>query len=344
MPLSDSNKTDNFDNTVIVVADKDDPSKKAKVDANGSIYNNLRDTSGVAIGTRTNPLYISGLTEPPPSTKLTKRTVLASNAAATAQQTISARTAITELHLGGRASCEGFLAKYVPTATQLIPSGGFNSSVDIATWTNTSIGSSAAATWSYATDQFVEGTGSAKLTFTQSDNNNYPELTYTWSTPFDMSSWQKINARVRVTVAAGGGQTRTVQVRITSGTAIRIYSITGTTITAPFNTEQWHLIDLNLDSPSSTAGTGTFDINNINSISLRLQDGGNKAGTIWWDDVKLVGNLNIIEKIYTPTQTNQIIFNPVIVFEVGEILYISVTNTSVTTTEFQISTSGVTIT
>jgi hypothetical protein len=311
--------------------------------SSGGIHANLRDSLGDEFGTDDNPIVIRGSLSTLPSLKLTKRVVLSAGASSFIQQTITNDTAIKELHLGGRNTCEGFLAKYSSGTNEFIPGGGFNSSGDVSSWTNSSAGSSAALTWTYATDQFVEGTGSAKLTFTQSDNNNYPEITYTFSTPKDMSVWKQIQAKARVTVAAGGSQTRTIQVRLTSGTAIRIYSITGTTTTAPFSTEQWHTILMDLDTPSSTAGTGVFDINNVNSISLRLQDGGNKAGSIWWDDVKLVGNFDIIDKIYTTGDTTQLNFDPVIVFTVGEIIYISLTNSSSATGEFQISTSGVSI-
>ena len=313
----------------------------------GSLQVNLRDEAGAALGIEANPIYTNGNSEvfsPLPSIKLTKRSVINAGASTTAQQLITTRTAIKELHVGGRGACEGFLAKFNSATTEFIPGGGFNSPANVASWTNTSIGSSAGAAWTYATDQFVEGTGSAKHTFTQSDVNNYPEITYTYPTAKDMSTWKKIFARVRTTVAAGGSQTRTVQVRLTSGTAIRIYAIVGTTITPPFSTEQWHTIDMDLDTPSSTAGTGTFDINNVNSVSLRLLDGGNKAGSIWWDDVKLTGSLTIIDKIYSPGQTTQLDFDPVIIFEIGETLYLSLTNTSASITEFQISSSGVDIT
>lgn len=311
---------------------------------NGALHSNLRNNAGTELGTDSNPLVTRGILTVTPSLKLTKATVLAAGASTNTQQTISTRTAIKEFHLGGKGACSGFLAKYVAATTLQIPSGGFNSIAQVAAWTNTGAGTSGAIAWTYATDQFVEGTGSAKHTFTASAANDYPELTYTYPTPLDMSVWKKINGRVRVTVAAGGSQTRTVQIRLTSGTAIRIYSITGTTITPPFSTEQWQSIDMDLDTPSSTAGTGTFDINNVNSVSLRLQDGGNKAGSIWWDDIKLVGSLNVLEKIYTTGPTNQLIFDPVIIFEVGDVIYLSLLNDSVTTTEFQISTSGVTIT
>jgi hypothetical protein len=336
-----------LDDSSTVVATEDNVAS-IRITPRRAVHTNLRDSSGNEIGTESNPIYTNGSSElfsPLPSIKLTKTTVVPAGGNTNTQQTITSRTAIKELHLGGRASCEGFLARYSAATTEQIPGGGFNSSLNVSSWTNTSLGSSALLSWSYATDQFVEGTGSAKMTFTQSDANNYPEITYTYSTPKDMSVWKQIYARVRVTVAAGGQQTRTVQVRLTSGTAVRIYSITATTTTAPFTTEQWLTIQSDLNTPSSTTGTGTFDINNVNSISLRLVDGGNKAGSIWWDDVKLLGNFNILEKIYTAVgDTIQLRFDPVIIFEVGEVVYLSLTNNSASSTEFQISTSGVDIT
>lgn len=319
-----------------------------RITAQRAIHTNLRDSLGVELGTEDNPLHTNGNAEifsPLPSIKLTKTVVVAAGGNTTAQQTITLRTAMKEFHLGGRAACDGFLARYIAATIEQIPGGAFNSSANVSSWTNTGIGGSSALVWSYATDQFVEGTGSAKTTFTQSDASDYPELTYTFSTPKDMSVWKQIYARVRVTVAAGGAQSRTVQVRLTSGTAVRIYSIVGTTTTAPFATEQWHTIQSDLNAPSSTAGTGTFDINNVNSVSLRLIDGGNKTGSIWWDDIKLIGSFTILEKIYSNAgDTRQLQFDPVIIFEIGEVLYLSLTNNGVSSGEFHMSASGVDIT
>lgn len=49
----DSNTTDQFDNEVVVLADKDDPSKKAKVDTFGSVFSILKDISGSSITSST---------------------------------------------------------------------------------------------------------------------------------------------------------------------------------------------------------------------------------------------------------------------------------------------------
>jgi hypothetical protein len=269
--------------------------------------------------------------------------VLPANGSSETINTIISNTAIKEFHVGGRVACEGYIAKYNAAQEEFIPGGGFNSSSEVSMWTNTSNGSSATPSWTYATDQFVEGSGSAKLTFTQSDGNNFPEISYIFSTPKDMSVWKRIYAQVRTTVAGGGNQSRTVSIRLTSGTAIRIYSLAGNTTTAPFNIEQWHILDFDIESPTSVAGTGVFDINNVNRISLRLQDGGNKSGSIWWDDVKLIGSIDILDKIYTPGQTVQLRFDPVVLFNTGDILYMFLRNNTGTASEFQISVSGVDI-
>jgi hypothetical protein len=269
-----------------------------------------------------------------------RRKVLAVGATDSGTYTMAENTAIKEVHVGGLVQCEGVLGKYNAAYSDVV--GAFNSSPQVAAWTNTSAGSSALLTWTYATDQFVAGTGSAKLTFTQSDNNNYPEITYTFPTVKDLSEVLKVSASVRVTVAAGGSQTRTVQIRLRSGTAIRIWQVVGTTTTAPFATEQWQTIGGDLSAPSTTAGTGTFDINNVDAISLRLVDGGNKAGSIWWDNVKFYESIDILEKIYSAAgTTTQTIFDPVLVFNSGESLYISMKNNSANTGEVQISASGV---
>lgn len=268
------------------------------------------------------------------------RKVLAPGQTDSGVHAIAEDTAIKEIHLGGILQCEGVIGKYDSTYSDLL--GTFNSSGEVSAWTNTSIGDSAPIAWTYSTAQSTEGTGSASHTFVKSDGNNYPEITYTFSPARDFSDILRISGDVRATVAAGGAQTRTVQIRVTSGTAVRIFQISGTTTTAPFSTEQWLTIDGALSTPDATAGVGTFDINNVNSISLRLQDGGNKAGTVYWDNVKVYQRIELLEKIYSANgSTTQIVFDPVLIFDSGESLYMSMKNNSSNTGEVQLSVSGV---
>jgi hypothetical protein len=309
----------------------------------GGLHSNLRDNAGTELGTITNPIYTATGASSIPSIRVAIRQALAASATVFSTQLISARTAIRRLHVGGRTACEATLIRYSENNTQLVPGGGFNTAPDAALWTNTSQGSSAGLSWATTPAQAYAGSGSVAMTFTQSDSNNYPEITYNFSTPVDLSKWRYLRAAVRVTVAGGGSQTRTVQLRVTSGTAVRIWQITGTTTTAPFSTEQWQLILGELENPTSTAGSGTFDINSVNSISLRLTDGGNKSGTIYWDDVRYLTEMEILEKIYTPGQTNQLTFDPTIVFEVGQTLALMVRNSGATTGEVQAAVAGVSI-
>jgi hypothetical protein len=315
-----------------------DSSKKLAVLAHGKY---LDDRLPIAVDDE-GRLLVSGNTviSSLPSFRAFVRKVYAANATSFQSFPITEITAIKEFHVGGKVGCEAILSKYNNLANELIT--GFNSIGEVAAWTNTSNGSSLTPSWNYATDQFIEGTGSAKLIFTQSDANNFPEISFTFSVPEDYSKWRNISGRVRTTVATGGGQSRTVSIRIHSGTAIRIYQLAGTTNTPPFNTAQWHTINKEIEFPDSTAGTGVFDINNITRISLRLQDGGNKSGSIWWDDIKLTGEIDIVDKIYSSDGTTiQLAFDPVIVFQIGETLAVQVRNNTATAGEIQAAVSGV---
>lgn len=255
--------------------------------------------------------------------------------------TMTEDIALVDFHFGGTGAGQASVFRVDTDAEEFIPGGGFNSSVDVGMWTNAGLGSSSLLTWTYNTSQFVEGSGSAALTFTQSDSNNFPAIKYTWSTPKDVSVWHEVQAYVRVTVAAGGGQTRRVQIILTDiNAATRVYEITGTTTTAPFNTEQWLQILGVISTPTSQ--TGTFDPYNVSSITLKLLDGGNKTGTIYWDNIKFLHSKDLIERIYIDANsTFQLVLNPVEVFNIGEVLGIQMKNNSATINEFTVTAKGV---
>lgn len=320
-----------------------------KSSPSGSLYSTLRDDAGNEKGTTANPLVVNVAYEPiflGSQVTFLKKLVLAPGVTNTSFQTIASRVALRHLSIGGRVPCEVLLAKYNAAAQQKMGNtGGFNSAGDVAAWTNTSIGGNSGITWSYATDAFIEGTGAAKAAFTVSDANDYVELTYNFATPADFSVWKSIRASVRVTVATGGGQTRTAMIRVTSGTAVRIYQIVGNTTTPPFNTLQWLTIDRDIESPDAVAGTGTFDVNNINSVSLRLVDGGNKSGTIWWDDARVYGQLTYIDKMYSNSGDTLIKrYDPTRIFEVGENLaYVIRNNSTSVAAEIQAESLGISI-
>jgi hypothetical protein len=257
------------------------------------------------------------------------------------QHTMTERIAITQFLFGGRGIGQASLFRMNPSSQSQVPNGGFNSSGDVSAWTNVGVGDSAAIAWVYSTAQFYEGTGSASHTFTKSDGNNFPAIMYTWSTPQDLSSWRYISARVRVTVATGGNQTRTASIILTDSLgSTRTYSLAGTTTTAPFNTEQWLQILGEIANPTSS--TGTFDAYNVVSITLKLQDGGNKTGTVYWDDPRLIEQATLVERIYISANTTfSLPLNPTEIFEIGDVLALACTNNDVTAREFTCAAKGV---
>lgn len=304
---------------------------------------NLRTQNGLEIGTAENPIYINGQSEllsPLPGFVARSNRVIPAGSAYFQTYTMAQDIALVDFHFGGKGIGQSSLLRVNENDTQFVPGGGFNSNADVALWTDTSQ-AGAVASWAYTTLQAFEGTGSVATTFAKSDQNNYPEITYTWATAQDLSLWRYINARARVTVAAGGNQSRTIMIILTdANNSTRTYSLSGTTTTPPFNSEQWNQILGEIANPVSQSGT--FDVYNVKKISLRLQDGGNKSGTIYWDDVRLISSMSLIERIYINANTSfQLNLNPVELFSAGEVLGILFRNNDVTSKEFTAIAKGV---
>lgn len=294
-------------------------------------------------------LLISGQSEllsPLPSIKIVDRRVLAASGVYAFTENITQNTAIKEFTFGGRGPGEGMFGRYDAATETFVPGGDFESSGDVSMWSNTGNGDGALLTLTYSTDQAFTGTGSLKLgPATRSDANHYPEITYTWSTPQSLDSWRYVTARFYNFAPAGGAVTRTISIRLTDNAGnIRIYSVAGLTNAAPFNSNQWIQILGEIRIPTSQIGT-TFDINNVVSISLRMQDSGNKTYTaIYWDTVKLAGEIEIFQKIYTNGNTIPLTFDPIIPFEAGEVMYLALRNNDTTSKEYQITVAGVDLT
>lgn len=319
-----------------------DTDGRAKVQAAGRNSDTLTNIP-IAVDTE-GRVYTNGtsaLLSPLPGFVARSNKVLAAGASLLNTYLMTDDIAIVDFHFGGRGPGQASLLRINAATTEQVPGGGFNSPADVAMWTNAGIGSSSALVWAYNTVQFTEGTGSAAVTFTQSDNNNYPAIKYTWSSPKDVSQWRYIIAQARVTVAAGGSQTRTISAILTDiNGATRTYSLAGTTTTPPFSTEQWHTITGEIETPTSS--TGTFDPYNVSSILLKLEDGGNKAGTIYWDNVRFATEQLLIERIYIEAnRTFQLILNPVELFDTGETLGLLYKNNDTVSREFTVTAKGV---
>ncbi len=294
-------------------------------------------------------LLISGQSEiisPLPSIKVVERRVLTASGVYAFTTTIPQDTAIKEFTFGGRGPGEGMFGRYVAASEAFVPGGDFESIGDVGMWTNTGVGDGATNVLTFSTAQFNTGAGSLKLgPQTRSDQNHYPEITYTWPTPVSMDGWRYIQAYFRNEAPAGGAVTRTISIRLTdSAGTVRIYSVSGLTNVAPFNTTGWIQILGEIRIPTSQVGT-TFDINQVVSISLRMQDSGNKAYTaIYWDTVKTIGSIDIIQKIYTNGNTIPLNFDPVVLFSASEVMYLALRNNDTTSKEFQLTVAGVDIT
>lgn len=305
----------------------------------GSLYTNLRDNSGNELGTVGNPIYTNGnanILSPLPSINASFSRVLATQKTYYYTANITTNTAVKEFHFGGTGGGNCILGKYIAANSSLL--FGFNSTTEVSQWTSTSLNP---VTFAYSTAQAYEGTGSVAVTFTQSDINNYPELTYTYSTSADYTGWRYVSAQFYQTVSAGASVSRTISVRLTDIFGnIRVYQSAFTTTT----TAGWQPILVEINNPSSQTGS-TFDITQIASVKLRMVDGANRSGTVYWDAIKLVGQINIVDKIYSSSgDTRQLNFDPVKTYSIGDVLILIATNTTASSNEYFASASGVDIT
>ena len=305
----------------------------------GAMHTNLRDNLGNELGVVSNPIYINGnanILSPLPSITASFSRVLATQKTYYYTANIITNTAIKEFHFGGTGGGNCILGKYLAGNSSLL--FGFNSTTEVSQWASTSLNP---ITFAYSTAQAFEGTGSVAVTFTQSDNNNYPELTYTYATPTDYTGWRYISGQFYQTVSTGGSVSRTISIRLTDVFGnIRVYQSAFTTTT----TAGWQPILVELNNPSSQTGT-TFDITQIASVKLRMVDGANRAGTVYWDAIKLVGQIDIVDKIYSSSgDTRQLNFDPIKKYLAGEVLILIATNTTAASNEYFASASGVDIT
>jgi len=268
--------------------------------------------------------------------------VLAAGITSTDSYTMTQNIAVVDFHFGGKGIGQASLLRINTAAIEFVSGGGFNSSGDVAMWTNAGAGSSLAIPWAYSTAQSVEGTGSAALTFTSSSNNDFTAIKYTWITPKDLSTFRYINWSFYVTLASGGNQTRTASAILTDiNGATRTYQITGGTVNAPvFPQNQWVNMTEEIENPD--ASTGTFDVYNVVSITLKLLDSGNKTGTLYCDNVRFTQSQSLIERIYIDAnRTFQLVLNPVELFNTSEVLALQFKNTGVSSAEFTVTAKGV---
>lgn len=275
------------------------------------------------------------------STKIRSSIFIAANGTAYTSYTAVARLGLKQFYAGGTAAGKQTLYRYVPATTQFVTGGDFESSGDVSQWTYSTSGATG-TTVAFSTAQHNTGSGSMGMTFTQSAANADQRMSFVYGTPQDFTAWRYVSAAFYNTVSAGGAYTRTIQIILTdSSGATRTYQVSGLSTSSPFNTAGWINILGDIDLPTSSTGTG-FDESQVTSLTLRFFDSANRAGTIYWDTVKLTGQLTTILPIFHDTnQSFNVTLDPVETLEIGDQILLVQQNLSATRSEFFAMTSGV---
>jgi hypothetical protein len=182
-----------------------------------------------------------------------------------------------------------------------------------------------------------------RLDFVKSDANNYPQITYTYPSPVDLRAWRYLISRFYNVRPAGGNTTRTLTIVLTDVSAqTRTYSITGNNAigTDPFGITGWVTLQAEILNPTTTSTT--FDLTNVASISLRMNDGANRAGSLWWDNVRFEGALtNLFRAFFQANSTFQTTIDPVEPFATGETLTYIIRNMGSSSGDFSVYSTGV---
>lgn len=317
----------------------------ANVTAQGGLHANLRDNSGAELGTADNPIYTNSNAEIlSPLPQAVFENLISINAGITTYEEFTAtqRLALKQFYAGGTGIGKQAVYSYLPSTTQLVPFGNFESSGDVSNWIYTTNGGTGVL--AFSTAQQFTNSGSMSLTFTTSDTNHLNGAKQTFSTPQDYSTWRYITAEFYNTVSTGGAYTRNIAIILTdSGGSTRTYLVSGLSTASPFNTSGWVQILGEIANPTSSTGTA-FDTTSIASLELRQWDSANKSGTVYWDAVRLQGQLDIIFPIYHLANTSfSINIDPVFIMEIGDKILIAQTNNDSSRKEYYALASGVSI-
>lgn len=256
--------------------------------------------------------------------------------------TASQQLALKQFYAGGTGIGEQVLYAYTASTNQFVSFGDFESSGDVSNWVYTTNGGS--GTLAFSTSQQFTGSGSMSLTFTSSDSNHLNGAKQTFSTPQNFSSWRYVSSQFYNTVSAGAAYTRSIAIILTdSASATRTYLVSGLSTSSPFNASGWVQILGEIANPTSFTGS-SFDTTSITSIELRQWDSANKAGTVYWDTVKLSGALNNIFPIYHQANSSfNIAIDPVYVLNNGDTILIAQTNNDSTRREYFALAGGVSL-
>lgn len=258
--------------------------------------------------------------------------------------TAAQKLALKQFYAGGTGIGKQALYSYSPSTAAFVNGGDFEAAGDVGTtWVWTSAGGTGSAAQSAV--QAQTGTKSAAITFTNSSGTNAQGLKQTFSTAQDFTLYRYVQAYFFNVVSAGGAYTRTISIILTDTAGnTATYSTSGSSTSGPFSTSAWIQLQGEILNPISTTGT-VFDYTSIASMELRMADSGNKAGTVYWDTVKLISALTPIFPIYHYQNTSlNIVIDPVFIMNIGDQIIIAQTNNDTVRKEYFALAGGVTTT
>ncbi len=231
---------------------------------------------------------------------------------------------VDTLYVGGTGACRFGLIQHDNTQNSLVANGGFENGTEVTQWG--AVTGNVTATSSGVQFQ----TGAAAMAWAYTGSSTAIERRQTFSPVLDLSLWRYL--RVYFFHDATTGTTRTISVILRSGSATRTFSLSGAVGTAPFTSNTW--IQLECDLASPTADSAGFDITQVDGISLKMQDANNKAGTVYWDDVRLSDSLALKHRLYSLGQSVALNLNSPQQFTTGTKIYIAIRNTGATSIEY----------
>lgn len=239
----------------------------------------------------------------------------------------------TLFYAGGQGTGSAELISHVASATALLTNGSFENSTEVSAWA-ANTGNFTAPTPDSNSTQFTLGAASMRWTYSASVTALKRKQTF--GTPQDFSGYRYL--KFSFFNDANTGVNRTIGFILTSSSgATATYTVTlvaGTTL--PSNA--WYSFQADMAFPTSSTGSG-FDLTQITSIDLSMQDSANKSGTVYWDGVQFADSINRLHKVYFPASgTSALHIDEKIPGNTS--LYLLITNTSNGANEYTAVLSG----
>lgn len=282
-----------------------------------ALHINLRDQAGAEVGLEAKPVGVQLVAKTTlgaliplvaddqgrifisPTTVGTKLSVvkvqtLSANAVNFQEYTVGAGLTLqaTKFYAGGRGAGVAALIRHDAAVVNDVLNGAFESAPEVAAWAAVT-GTFTAPSPDLSTVQKFLGASSMRWIYSASTTMLRRQQTF--ATAMDITGHRYL--RVRFYNDGAVGTTRTLTIVLTSGTSTRTYTLTGTLGSAPFLSNVWLTMTCDLEFPTSTTGAA-FDPSVITAMSVAMQDGAARAGTVYWDAFRLEDSLASLHRVY----------------------------------------------